>query len=47
MSEQRKVRCPEGGELTGVDRREFMKGVSTAALAAHGVTFCAPSRPET
>jgi hypothetical protein len=34
MSEQDKVRCPECGELTGVDRREFMKGVSAAALAA-------------
>src|SRR5258708_8559742 len=34
MSEQRKVRCPECDELAEVDRREFMKGVSTAALAA-------------
>jgi hypothetical protein len=34
MSEQPKVRCPECGEMTEMDRREFMKGVSTAALAA-------------
>src|SRR5947208_1644064 len=32
MSEQRNVRCPECGEWT--DRREFMKGVSAAAMAA-------------
>jgi hypothetical protein len=34
MSEQRIVRCPECGELTGMDRREFMKGVGAAAIAA-------------
>jgi hypothetical protein len=33
MSEQRNVTCPECGELTEVNRREFMKGVSAAALA--------------
>src|SRR6516162_9212693 len=32
MSEQRNVRCPECGEWT--DRREFIKGVSAAAVAA-------------
>jgi hypothetical protein len=34
MSEQRNVRCPECGEWTEMDRREFMKGVSAAALSA-------------
>jgi hypothetical protein len=34
MSEQRNVRCPECGESTEFDRRQFMKGVSAAAIAA-------------
>ena len=34
MSKKRNVRCPECGELTEVDRREFMKGMSAAAIAA-------------
>jgi len=35
MTEQRSVRCPECGEVMGeVTRREFMKGVGAAAVAA-------------
>jgi hypothetical protein len=34
MREQQHVRCPECGEVTEVDRREFLKGVSTVALTA-------------
>jgi len=35
MSEQRSVRCPECDEVVGeVNRREFMKGVGVAAVAA-------------
>jgi hypothetical protein len=34
MTEPRKVQCPECGELTEVNRRQFIKGVSAAALAA-------------
>ena len=35
MSEQRPVRCPECGDEAGeVTRRDFLKGVGTAAVAA-------------
>jgi Protein of unknown function (DUF3500) len=34
MTRPRKIRCPECGEMTEVNRREFIKGVSAAALGA-------------
>jgi hypothetical protein len=53
MAEQRPVRCPECGEVAGdVTRRDFLKGVGTAAAAVSAGTLpvlatAAPPKPKT